>query len=430
MKNFCKLLAVTIALISITAANALEIIDVRKDYWAGQEIVRAIQNGYIGIVDGNKFNPEGTMTRSEFVCSLLKVIRRQNEAVTKNTTFKDVNSLTPNKKCVVLSEQIRMAFGYPDKTFKPTEAIDHNETMSMIANITNGYYNATDITGFTDYNQIPLWAKRPYIKNVANGLYVNHPDELKFTPKNKLTRAEAAVLFDKVAANLDKVKEEYKDLYDTISDDEYDDNGFKKSEFIAENTLNIAPFATNNKVQIYDNKKIIEAGNILIGTALNPVKARKDLVGHEYVFTAPNDVYTEQGTFLYPKGTEFYARVEKLGYSAWRSKPERSRVIFHKYSLPNGETYDMAAVPFTKNDKVIYVNDVKNPKKVKNLTSYKLSQKEYMIACAHQMAPLIDYDIKDNKTIYILITGDMVIPQSEEYMNLRTKKSVLEEDNI
>ena len=47
----------------------------------------------------------------------------------------------------------------------------------------------------------------------------------------------------------------------------------------------------NNKVQVYDNKKIIEAGNILIGTALNKVETRKDLVGHEYRFTAPNDVY-------------------------------------------------------------------------------------------------------------------------------------------
>ncbi len=428
MKNLCRLLVITIAIMTLNTALALEIIDVKNSHWASQEIIRAIQNGYIGIVDGNKFNPEGTMSRSEFVYSLLKVIRRQNEPVTQDTTFKDIDDLTPNKKFIELSEQIRMAFGYPDKTFKPNVAINHNETMSMIANITNGYYNAADITNFADYNEIPLWAKRPYIKNVANNLYVNHPDESKFTPNNNLTRAEAAVLFDKIAANLDKVKDEFKDLYDTMSNAD-DENDFNKSEFIAENTLNMAPFATNNKVQIYDNKKIIEAGNILIGTALNPVKARKDLVGHEYVFTAPNDVYTEQGTFLYPKGTEFYARVEKIGYSAWRSKPERSRVIFHKYSLPNGETYDMAAVPFTKNDKVIYVNDVKNPKKIKNLTSFKLSQKEYMIACAHQMAPLIEYDIKNNKTIYILITGDMVIPQNEEYMNLRTKKSVLEEDN-
>ncbi|MBQ4646543.1 MAG: S-layer homology domain-containing protein [Candidatus Gastranaerophilales bacterium] len=431
MKKFQKFLVATFAVLLMNIANALEIVDVRSDYWAGQEIVRAIQNGYIYVIDGNKFKPEDTMTRSEFVTALLKVIQRQDEAITQRTTFKDIDNLTPNKRNIILSEQIRMAFGYPDKTFKPNLAINHNETMSMIANITNGNYVASDITGFKDYNKIPLWAKRAWIKNVANGLYVNHPDLLSFTPANDLTRAEAAVLFDKIANNLDKVKEQYRDLYNSAMAEDEDDNGldFDKSVFIAENTLDLAPFATNNKVQVYDNKKIIEAGNILIGTALDVVETRKDLVGHEYRFTAPNDVYSTQGTFLYPKGTEFYARVDKIGYSAWRSKPETSTVVFHKYSLPTGETYDMAGVPFTKNDKVIYVNDVKNVKKAKDLANYKMSQKEYLIAVAHQMSPLMEFNIKTGKTIYILLTGDMVIPQNENYLQLRTKKSLLEQDD-
>lgn len=435
MKKFKTLLAASLLLFSINLADALEIIDVKSNYWAGQEIVRAIQNGYIYVVDGNKFVPEGTMTRAEFVTALLKVIRRQNEPVVQNTTFKDVNNSTPNKKSVILSEQIRMAFGYPDKTFKPDIAINHNETMSMVANITNSDYVAANITSFEDYNEIPLWARRAYIKNVANGLYVNYPDSERFTPKNELTRAEAAVLFDRISANLAKVQDKYRDLYDTLSKANEGDGSdsaspfdFDKAQFIADNTLDMVSFASNNKVRIYDKKKIIEAGNILIGTGLNKVDSRKDLVGHEYIFSAPNDVYTTQGTFLYPKGTEFYARVEKIGYSAWRSKPEESRIVFHKYSLPNGETYDMAGVPFTKNEKIVYVSDVKNARKAKNLASYKMSQKEFLIACAHQMAPLTDFDIKPGKTIYILLTDDMVIPQNDEYFNLRTKKSILEED--
>jgi len=429
MKKFQKLLTVTLAILLANIANALEIVDVRADYWAGQEIVRAIQNDYIGVIDENKFKPEETMTRSEFVTALLKVIRRQNEEVVQKTTFKDISSMTPNKKDITLSEQIRMAFGYPDKTFKPEIAINHNETMSMIANITKNDYNAGDITEFKDYKDIPLWARRAWIKNVGNGLYVNHPDSLSFTPSNNLTRAEAAVLFDRIVNNLDKIQEKYKDMYDAAMNDDGDEGfDFDKSVFIAENTLDLAPFATNNKVQVYDNKKIIEAGNILIATALNKVETRKDLVGHEYVFTAPNDVYSTQGTFLYPKGTEFYARVDKIGYSAWRSKPERSTVVFHKYSLPSGQTYDMAGVPFTKDDKVIYVNDVKNVKKAKKLANYKMSQKEYLIAVAHQKSPLMEFEIKEGKTIYILLTGDMVIPQNEDYLMLRTKKSILEED--
>ena len=409
-------------------AQALEIIDVKSNHWAAQEIVRSIQNGYIYVIDENKFVPEGTMTRSEFVTALLKVIKRQNEDVVGQTTFKDVNNLTPNKKSVMLSEQIRMAFGYPDKTFKPNLAINHNETMSMIANITRNSFDAADITTFKDYEAIPLWAKRAYIKNVANGLYVNHPDQLTFNPTDNLTRAEAAVLFDRILANLDKFQDKYRDLYDTMQDQEDEGLSFDKSEFIANNTLALAPFALNDKVQVYDNKIIIEAGNILIGTNLKLVKTRKDLVGHEYVFTAPNDVYSTQGTFLYPKGTEFYARVDKIGYSAWRSKPERSTIVFHKYSLPNGQTYDMAGVPFTKDDKIVYVNSVKNPKKIHALSASKSTQKEYLIDCAHQRAPLTEFNIKEGKTIYILLTGDMVIPQNEEYLNLRTEKSLLEED--
>ncbi len=430
MKKLQRLLVATLAILLANIANALEIIDVRTDYWAGQEIVRSIQNGYIGIVDGNKFNPEGTMTRSEFVNALLKVINRQNEEIIKRSTFTDINKLTPNLRSVVLSEQIQMAFGYPDKTFKPNLAINHNETMSLIANISKSEYVASDITRFKDYKEIPLWATRPWIKNVANGFYVNHPDALMFTPQNELTRAEAAVLFDRIANNLDKIKDYFRDLEVANEDDSagvYLD--FDKSNFIAENTLDLASFATNNKVQVYDNKKIIEAGNILVGTALDVVETRKDLVGHEYRFVAPNDVYTKEGTFLYPKGTEFYARVDKIGYSAWRSKPERSTVVFHKYSLPSGETYDMAGVPFTKDDKVIYTNNVLKPKHAKKLNDYKMSQKEYVIAVAHQMSPLMEFNIDKNKTIYILLTHDMVIPQNDSYLQLRTKKSLLEEDD-
>lgn len=426
MKKIKKLLVITFAILLANFASALEIVDVQSDHWAGQEIIHSIQNGYIDIIDGNKFKPDATMSRAEFVTDLLKVIRRQNEPVVEKTKFKDVKSTTPNAQNIFLSEQIRMAFGYPDRTFKPARAIDHNETMAMIANITKNDFEAADITRFKDYKQIPLWAKRAYIKNVANGLYVNYPDEKKFNPTQNLTRAEAAVLFDKVAANLDKIQDQYRDLYDNLSKNPWGD--FDKAKFLGEETLDLAPFATNNKVQIYDLKKIIEAGNIIIATAKDNVKARRDLVGEGFVFEAPNDVYTTQGTFLYPKGTEFYARVEKLKYSAWRSKAEKANVVFWKYSLPSGQTYDMAGVPFTKPDKdVVYVNKVKSARKAKALANNKSNKKDYIIKSAHQMNPVLDYKIKDGKTIYILLTGDMVIPQSEEYMNLRTEKSLLED---
>jgi len=435
MKRFQKFLVITMAIMMANFASALEIVDVKNNHWAVQEIIHSIQNGFIQIVDGNKFKPDAPMPRAEFVTSLLKVIRRESEPVVQTTTFKDITSATPDSHDIVLSEQIRMAFGYPDKTFKPARNINHNETMTMIANITKNEFTGSDISHFDDYSEIPVWALRPYIKNVANGFYVNYPDENKFHPSADLTRAEAAVLFDRISQNLDKFQDKYRDMYDEMQKSAKGNNSpwgdFNKSVFIADNTLGLAPFAPNNKVRIYDNKKIIEAGNILIATDITKVTSRKDYVGDVYTFTAPNDVYSQQGTFLYPKGTEFYARDERKGYSAWRSKAEKSNVVFFRYSLPSGQVYDMAGVPFTKDDKLIYVNNIKNAKDAKKYSSDKSSSKEYLIKCAHQKNPKIDYKVLSGKTIYILLTGDMVIPQNEEYLNLRTKeKSILEEEDI
>ena len=89
----------------------------------------------------------------------------------------------------------------------------------------------------------------------------------------------------------------------------------------------------------------------------------------------------------------------------------------------------MAGVPFTKDDKVIYVNNVKSAKQAKKYSVDKANSKGYLIKCAHQMNPKLDYKMVSGKTIYLLLTGDMVIPQTEEYYNLRTKeKSILEEE--
>ena len=417
MKKIKKLLVIAMLLLFSGFANALEVMDVRADHWAAKEIIHSIQNEYIRLDKNNNFKPESTMTRSEFVTSLLKVIRRQDEPFRQRTSFKDIKRSTPNEDDILRSEQIRMAFGYPDRTFKPTRNINHNETMAMIANITKDDYTTCDITRFKDYKQIPIWAERSYIKNVAHGFYINYPDGLKFKPYNNLTRAEAAVIFYRVSQNLDVFKDEYRDLYDR--------RGWQEAQFIQEDNLNLVDFAPNDKVQIYDTKKIIEAGNILIATDVTDVRSRKDNVGDTYVFTAPNDVYTKQGTFLFPQGTEFYARDEKKGYSAWRSRPEKSNVVFYKYSLPSGATYDMAGVPYTKGKKVIYTNE---KTKKKNLAFENTSTQEGLIKYAHQMSPVIDYKTIKGKTIYLLLTGEMVIPQSSDYVNFRRKKPLPEQD--
>ncbi len=57
-------------------------------------------------------------------------------------------------------------FGYPDKTFKPTEAITHSEATSVIANISKTSMNDKSILEqFSDSGEIPVWALDSYAKS-------------------------------------------------------------------------------------------------------------------------------------------------------------------------------------------------------------------------------------------------------------------------
>lgn len=376
-----KLLVTTLALSLCTTSYVFGIADVWDDYWAKEEILLSIQNGFMNFVENDKFEPENSISRSDFLTSLLKAANYQKNNIQNVAVFKDVDNSTPNSSTIIASKQAKTAFGYPDNTFKPSRPVTHSEAMSFIANITADNYKAIDITTFSDYKNIPLWALRPYIKNLAEGLYISQNDENKLNPNAPLTRAEAAVLFNKVANNNKKQKVEstQKDSF-TKKSDITDDAIY--------NTLNIANFAKNNDVKVYNDKKIIKEGNVLIAVNKTNTKSKNVSIGETHTYIAPEDVYTKEGALLYPKGTEFYAKISGIKYSDWKSKPKKIGCVFYKYSLPNGETHSMAGIPLAK-----------------KIEEKKLADPIY------QKKLLTDFDINGkNEKVYILITGDTTFP--------------------
>ena len=68
--------AMALCLLAFNAIPALaaSIADVNQNYWAAKEIVSVV-NDNIMTLSGNRFNPEGNMTRVEFVNALLKVLK-------------------------------------------------------------------------------------------------------------------------------------------------------------------------------------------------------------------------------------------------------------------------------------------------------------------------------------------------------------------
>ena len=78
-----------IALSTMPAFAYQGIDDVSKNYWAQPEIASVVSDSVMTLTKGN-FNPEGKMSRIEFVKALLKVLGQDNLAVKSAVRFSDV----------------------------------------------------------------------------------------------------------------------------------------------------------------------------------------------------------------------------------------------------------------------------------------------------------------------------------------------------
>ena len=73
MKKFVSgLMALCLLALNAVPVLAASIADVGPNYWTSKEINIVVDNSIMSL-SGNRFNPEGSMTRVEFVNALLKV---------------------------------------------------------------------------------------------------------------------------------------------------------------------------------------------------------------------------------------------------------------------------------------------------------------------------------------------------------------------
>ncbi len=409
MKKLFKLILPLLLFLNINTVKALEVVDVKQGHFAAVAIINSLSKGYMKLAGENTFLPEEFISRAEFVDGLLKVIQGANIDPKEDTAFSDVNNETNLKDSIFKSEQLKLIKGYPDYTFKPTNNILRVEANAVIANITKGFYGDMGVLdNFSDKQDIPKWAIYPYVKNVVNGLYVNYPDVRVLRPMDYLTRAEAAYLYM-------VIEKQY-----NLIDDKYKKTEKKKiTELVAKNTLNLVNNTEVNVVEVYNTKINIMAGNVILANPQQKLETQNLNVGDEVLFSAPNDVYSVEGTFLYPAGTVFSALVEKEQLSYFRKKKHRTKLVFKRFTMPNGISNAMAGV--------FYVTDMRNVVTTKTWNKHRpvkegfysfarsLKNGEKLRHYSDKLTPMVKYDFETDDTMFILLTGDMVIPNEYYY---------------
>lgn len=305
--------------------------DVTENYWARTEIVSVVSDSVMNLTDGN-FNPEGKISRIEFVKALLKVLGNENLEIISKAKFSDVAQSSDIYAPIARSQQLGLVYGYPDGTFQPNNAVLRDEAQSVISHITiDGTVDSSILSKFSDAGKVPAWAKNIYKKTLSYGIYVNHPDELELRPTDTLTRAEAAVLLHRLREKLSLVKSEYKQ--ETVLGTEH---------------LNVTKKADCNEVTITNLRNIIKEGNVLEIEFNEAFKSKLHAVGDTVTFTNESDILTEEGTLLFPAGSIFYGSVLDIKDPQWFNKNARVYTQITKVVTPSGKSVDMNAKPFYK----------------------------------------------------------------------------------
>ena len=306
--------------------------DVCENYWAQVEIASVVSDSVMTLIDGN-FNPEGKMSRVEFVKALLKVLGQENLEVTSKVRFSDVAKSSDIYAPIARSQQLGLVYGYPNGKFLPNNAMLRDEAQSVISHITiDADVDSSIVAKYADADKVPAWANEVYAKTLSYGIYVNHPNENELRPTEELSRAEAAVLLYRLRQRLNLVKSEY-----------------KSESVLGTEHLNVSKKAESNEVVITNLRNIIREGNVLEIAFNEQFKSKLHAAGDQITFTNPEDIVTEEGTLLFPAGSTFYGSVLEIKDPQWFNKNARVYAQITKVVTPCGKTVDLNDKPFYKN---------------------------------------------------------------------------------
>lgn len=324
-----------VALSNTVPTFAANISDVDSSYWATKEINNVVDNNVMSLTDG-KFNPEGTVSRVEFVQALLKVLTNENLDVTINNIFSDVKKSDSYYNDVLRSQQLGLVYGYPDGTFKPAKLMSRAETQSVISHITRDMNaDSSLLKNFVDADAVPAWANKAYAKTLNYGIYVNYPNPSELRPNDVLSRAEAAVILYRLRQKAGLIKSQYV--------------GADLEKQLGTQHLSAVKNAPNNEVVITNARNIIKEGNAMYVAFGENFKSEVAQEGDALTFVSNEDIVTDEGTVLFPAGTKFCGNVISVTDPKWFNKNARVYAQVTSAVLPNGQKVAMNAKPFYKN---------------------------------------------------------------------------------
>ena len=150
-----------------------------------------------GIMVGNgtdKFNPDQTLTRAQFVQTLYAMSGKPYTG--ENNTFKDVNDGSTYSDAITWAQNTGLVAGNTDGTFRPNDTITKEQMAAILkkygelSNKDLGTYNVQSINTFSDAGSASNYAKDSLAWASQNNIISSNGNSLN--PKADVTRMDLA----------------------------------------------------------------------------------------------------------------------------------------------------------------------------------------------------------------------------------------------
>ena len=163
------------------------------DHWCEDLIYKWTEKGVIEGVGGNKFNPDGLLTRAQAAAIFTRWL--DLEATTDISFFTDVKVGDWYYDYVAKCYAAGIVKGKAADQFAPNDYITRAEMFTMLCRALNIDGQTTISKVFTDIDQVPAWAAE-YTYALINNGYVSGMTETTLAPLGNLTRAQMVKLMD------------------------------------------------------------------------------------------------------------------------------------------------------------------------------------------------------------------------------------------
>ncbi len=173
-----------------------------RDTWFEDTVNRLGSKLIVKGVDETNFAPEALVTRAELTAMLIRALGLESVSG-EASNFTDVGSYVWYAGAVNTAAQEGLVRGYDDGSFQPTVQISREETAAILVNalryagMTFADVKGTELSEFVDAASVSKWALDEMAAAVQTGL-IEGDDTHSLNPQDKITRAEAAVMLERM----------------------------------------------------------------------------------------------------------------------------------------------------------------------------------------------------------------------------------------